>query len=704
MIARFLVVLLVCVSACGAPGGDQAAPPPPAPAASTAAATPKADTADKSDRTAKTETAAPASEAAKPAGDKPAADKPAADKPAAVAPAQAAPKADAAAAPEDAAQVDEIDAEADIEAALGPNLVNPNAPQPPAIPITDIDKHRQQSLSYVRSFEDRVPLKLEGLNLDADPVLLIDKKPVSRADFQRRALMYAGESEIDRHITYLLTEAEAARQIAAGTDPKKFEVSEADVDQKYNDLKDIVATQAREGAKNTPPAPGDPDPVEVALQAYLESIEGSMGMAAYRKLLAADARFERVFLPMPAAKPKPELPPGTEPPIELPPTVDTPKPDWMPQATWDAMAGNEQDLLMRAFVADWGAKGEDVPALFRSNILAKIRDGLISTVGVKFFFDEVLPPDVLMRVGDRMVKTEEIWPLVKPTLTDADVDLIVRELLMLEGMRAALTASDRWLDDQKFAVQWKAENDKFAGTLFPLKTMIMFRGYTSLDRYREHFRYRDAYYEWRRASLTDQEVQSHYQGGGRLFFERGAIVVDLAYAPLGGKPFNAENLEACRKELADAIAAARATDEGKTPPGQTPAWWKAVAQRFPPPPAREGMDPNAMQRVPLRMAMTEDELSIFLAGYSLADDAFYHGHAGEVFGPVAMECRRHAWGAESNAGAWALYVRDYSRRQTLSPFEGEEKTLAYEDFLDLNYFNWSSECLATLAPKVKVPK
>ena len=72
-----------------------------------------------------------------------------------------------------------------------------------------------------------------------------------------------------------------------------------------------------------------------------------------------------------------------------------------------------------------------------------------------------------------------------------------------------------------------------------------------------------------------------------------------------------------------------------------------------------------------------------------------------MYGPFTMQCRRHAWGAESNAGAWALYVRDFSRRQTLQPFEGDTKTLAYEDFLDLNYFHWSSECLAALAPKVR---
>jgi len=690
MIALFLTLLLACLSACTSGGDhDQTAPAPAqTPAPVSQPATP-----------AKAEPAAPPAPAEKPASDKPTSEPPApAPAPSPTPAPESAPEPtgqDAAPKPEEPSVTEQV------QEVTNGQLVPADAPQPPALSIPDIDKHRSQSLSYVRTLAQRVDLKLPKFDLDADPVLMVDKRPVTRAEFQRRALMYAGEAEIDRHVTYLLTEAEVARQVAAGADPAKFEVGEADVDKKFDELKEYVKMQAEQQAKTSPPAPGDPDPVEAALKYYNDSIESSIGMAAYRKLLAADARFERVFLPMPAPKPKPEGAPPT-PPAE-PPPLDAPKPDWMPQATWDALGDEEQSKTLRSFVVSWGEEGQDVPAIFRANVLQTVRAGLIRNTGVAFFFDEELPPDALLRVGDHVVKTEEIWPLVRPSLTDADVELIVRELLMLQGMRAALEASDRWLDNDEFAPEWQGEIDQYKNTFFPLDKLIWFRGYSSLDRYREHFRYRRAYYLWRKSTLTDDEVLAHYQGGGRLFFEHGSIVVDLAYAPLKELPFNAESLEARRAELADAIAAAKTSDTGDTERGQTPPWWQAVMQRFPPPPAREGIDANALQRSQLRLTLTEDELAIFLTGYSLADDAFYHGHPGEVFGPFPMECRRHAWGAETNAGAWAVYVRDFSRRQTLLPFEGDNKTLAYEDFLDLNYFHWSSECLATLAPKVRTP-
>jgi hypothetical protein len=683
MIALFLTLLLVFASACASGDNGETKTKPAAPQAAQQA---PAETAPKPvARPVERET---------PPGETPPATPSEAAAPA------AAPKSDTPAA-EQAAQ-DVPSARDQVEEVTSGQLVPADAPQPPAIAIPDIEKHRSQSLPYVRRFDDRVSLKLGPIDLDADPVFYVDKQPISRAEFQRRALMYSGEAEIDRHITYLLTEKEVARALAAGADPKQFEVSEADVDRKFDELKEFVAMQAQQQAQASPPAPGDPDPVAAAVQYYLDTIEASIGMEAYRKLLAADARFERVFLPMPEPAPKPPLAPGQQPPPKQPPELDAPRPEWMPETTWNALADDEQSKTLRSFIAMWGDDGDEVPAIFRANILQSVRAGLVRHTGVKFFFDEDLPPDVLVRVGDHLVKTDEIWPLVRPSMSDADVDLIVRELLTLRGMRAALEASDRWLSHEQFAPEWKAENDEFAGTFIPLDKMIMFRGYSSLDRYREHFRYRQAYYLWRKSTLTDEEVLAHYQGGGRLYFERGSVVADLAYAPLKGKPFNAANLEACRAELAEAIAAAQTADTGDTEHGQTPGWWQDIVGRFPPPPTRDAVDAHALQRNQLRMGMTEDELSIFLSGYCLADDAFYHGQPGQVFGPFTMQCRRHAWGAESNAGAWALYVRDFSRRQTLQPFEADTKTLAYEDFLDLNYFHWSSECLAALAPKVSL--
>ena len=63
---------------------------------------------------------------------------------------------------------------------------------------------------------------------------------------------------------------------------------------------------------------------------------------------------------------------------------------------------------------------------------------------------------------------------------------------------------------------------------------------------------------------------------------------------------------------------------------------------------------------------------------------------------------RHAWGAEVNAGSWAVRVNRFSRRGPVGPFSERNRDMAYEDYLDLNYLWWAQESLRALLPSVKV--
>lgn len=571
----------------------------------------------------------------------------------------------------------------------------PAGAEPAAVAIPDISQHRQVELPYVRRMADIVQLPDLHIDVNADPVLLVGRRPVSRAEFRNRALMYLGGNEIDQTITRLLTQAERERAIAAGADAARFELAEADIDRRFEDVKELMVMQARQQQQ-----PDAPDPADAAVAAFVNSIETSIGMEAYRKMLAADAEFELVFLPMPAG------------PVEGvahdfaagPPPVDEARPEWLPQASWDAMSDTEQGRTMRSFVKNWAIEGTDVPAMFRSNILMGIREGLIRREGLKFFFDEPLGEGVFMRVGQRDVSADELWPLVEKAVTDADRDLILRELLTLEGMQRALQAAGKWMSDEQLAEKFAAHEAEYAGTFFPLKTIIMFRGYTSPDRYREHFRYRQAWVDWRRETLGDEEVMAHYQGGGRVFFERGTATIDAAYAPLAGRQFGTAQLDERAAVLGAALDAARAAaaDEPATAAGATPPWFRAVMEEFPAPPPPAGSE-YGLQRSQLRLMLAESELSILLTGYSFTDDIFYHGQVGDVFGPYSQRCRVHAWGAEQNAGAWLAHLRGFSRRTPLTPFEGRARDLAYEDFLDLNFFWWAQESLKAILGQVALP-
>ncbi len=628
-------------------------------------------------------------------------------------------------------------------------LVPVNQVDAPIYSIPDIRAHRGQELSYVRRLADRVVPDLAGLDLTAEPIMTVGGHPVSRNAYRKRALMYSGGNEVDKHITHLLTQQEIDRELAdfmgtlAADAPDRdagiadfrarFQLDEAAIDRKFEELKEQIRQQTRQGLE-----PGAPDPSDAAIAEYEASIHSSIGMEAYRQLLAADALFEKVFLPFPSE------PVGGE-AYDMsagPPPLDDPRPEWLPQVTWDALGHDDQGRNLRSFVKSWAIDGSGIPGMFKPSILAKIREGLIAEAGVSFFFDKDLPDDIFMEVGGQFVPVSEMWYLVENKLADTDNELIIRELLTLAAMKEGLTAAGKWLGPEEFDKLWQEHKATYANTIFPLQTIILFRGYTSLDRYREHYRYRQAYNRWRRETLSDEEVLEHYQGGGRLFFERGNISVDIAYNEVGKRPFNDGTLEASKAELQEfmdraraewaadqqgAIATARAAamleaggegavadaaadaaeaaavqaDERSNGPNNA-AWFARVARQHPSPPSPQGGDGHNFQRSQLRMRMAEDELSIFLTGYGFSDDIYYHGQRGEVYGPWPQSCRQHAWGAETNAGSWAVSVKDFTRAGPVGAFEGRNKDLAYEDYLDLNYLNWAQESLKAVLPTMKL--
>lgn len=696
--------------------------------------------------------------------------------------------------------------------------LNPAGSQSPGVPIDDISSHRVDSLPYVRRMDEVVSLDalLAEVDLTADPVLTIGQRTFSQADFQRRALMYLGMSEVEQTITQLITLAEIGRRVSQGESADDYLPSSEDVDRKIEEIKELVRMNAEQQVTQRGAVVEGSDVGDKAVEEFLKSIDSSVGQEKYRDMLGAEAAFEKVFLPLPTEPTGEEVWDLANGPVP----DDDPKPEWLPAITWKALEIDASGMTLRQLVKGAGARGEDIPAFFKGQVLTRIRAGVVQRLGLEYFFDRTdLPEGVFLRLGEngvalaeqavvdagawiegskvaveaahaavseaqvalsearavaaamppsampaegegegdetvmvevsaedealaaaeaalaeaeedvekailavenapadlkvavagvpaaravvKDVYTDELWHLVSATLSDADHEIILREALTLEAMQRTLKQAGRWLDDDAFDVAYAEHEALYEGTLFPLSAIIMFRGYSSLDRFREHYRYRESYRRWRKDSMTEDDLENHYREGGRLFFERGSVHVDMAYKGVSNDPFTETSLIGARDALTMGLAnVGSPIGAGDDMHEMT---FEDLLVEFPKPTVQnpQGGD-RAFQRNPLRLRMTESDLSIFLTGYSMADDLFYHGSPGEYFGPYVQRCRRHAWGAELNAGAWIVRVDKFTRSRPLAPLEGTNRSQAEEDFLDLNYLYWSQECLESLLDRVTV--
>jgi hypothetical protein len=673
----------------------------------------------------------------------------------------------------------------------------PVAPSNPTGPvITDINAHRVESLPYVRRADDIVELVLPEFDLEDEVLFNVGGKPVLRAEFRRRMLMYLGTGEVEQAVTRLVTLQEIDRRVAAASAQARAELrdvmagggdddsaatakekvasieaaargdflpSEADIDAKIAELEELVAMQAQQTAAQAEteavgPQPNQEDPGVQAIAEYRKSIDESIGMPKYREMLGAESSFEKVFLPIPTEATGEEVWDLANGPVP----EDDPKPEWMPQVTWDALGADVNGLTLRQFVKGSAASGESIPAFFKGQVIRTIRAGVVDELGVDWHFDTDLPPEVFVRIGGAAankaeaeaeiargmlaegtgdadavaaaegaaatarelvtsVTTDELWYLVSGQVTDSDVNLVLRELLTLRGMRSVLNQAGRWPGDDEFDTLFAEHEATYDGTLFPLRAIIMFKGYDSVDRYREHYRYRAAYDGWRRETMSEEELEEHYRAGARHFFERGQITVNAAFRGTSGYEFGDETFAAAEKQLMDAFQkvgtivettvesdprAQGFTEDGRLEPSPVPQGphtlsFREFAEAWPKPAVRSAVgDDRMFQRNPLRVRLTESELSIFLQGYSLVDDMFYNGVPGEIFGPWRATCRRHVWGAEINTGVWLCEVVNYVRGRPLAPLEDANRIQAEDDFLSLNYLYWAQECLERILEKV----
>lgn len=590
---------------------------------------------------------------------------------------------------------------------VGPSVNPPSQPtqQQPvrkiAGSIDDISSHRLDPARYVRRFADIVEVELGPIDLSKEVILKVGGRPVPRSEYLRRGLMFGGLQEIGGRLTQVVTNREVDRLVAEGRSRDEFELDAADVDRKYNNYLEVIRMQAANSlAQSDPNATVTEEEKEQAsieaIKAFEDSIHASLGMEAFRESLVSEVRFEKVFLSLP-----------TE-PVELPEDYpkfgpdagrslpdDAPCPDFVNQTTWDALGMDPNTRVMRQLLISSGTTGQPIPSLFLGQVTSAIRLGVLKNAGLTWFYEtDDMSPDALCKLGEDEVLASELWPLVEPTLNELDHELILREMLTMMGMRETLEAADAWLDLEETRGAYQALEDEYAQTLFPLAAIIMFQGYTDVDRYREHFAYRNAYDTWRGASLTDEEVEDHYRRSGRLFFEKGSVHADIAFVgteAVGG--FTPESFELASSLLLESFGELDTAEEwgAKTPEFRMPATR-----------AHKGEE-RQYQRNQLRLRLTESYQSIFQRGYSLADDVFYHGVPGEVFGPFPMTNRRHGWGAEVNAGSWMLRVDEYSASSTLSPLGGNNLLQARIDYLDMNYLYWSQECLKNVLPRVSLP-
>lgn len=534
--------------------------------------------------------------------------------------------------------------------------VPPQLQQPPSPPDQPIEKVRERreydSVPYVRRFEDMLELDFTNVDFDADVIATIDGAPITKGEYQLWLAFTGGQVQGVRTAQLTrLTEQAIQRAVADGADAKRFEITDADVDAKLRSEDEQARAQG-----------------EAALAEYRKLVEDTLGLDRYRRLIRATLQSERLLLP-PIVKVEGQAPEGL--PLEA-----------------AELLSDRTDL--RDYLNNTYLNQQDFPPMFRTQFLMILQEAQVAKADIKYATEHPLPPGVYMTINGEEVPTAEILDFV-PNTPDTR-DLALRLLLIYRAVDRELAKKNAILAPETFQLVFEAHEAEYKGTLFPLPNLIRLRGFMSMPEYREYFRRRAAFQAMITDPLTNSEkdwenrLREHHGKFGKLFYENGKVTLDVLWSGLSeaetdtGGDLNvawAKCLDRALSMLAELKSGKSVTDVRTS-----------LGHVYP-------VEPTgllaAKTRNELRNFLGENEYTIFINGYSFADDIFYNRIEGDTVGPMKAN-RTVLPGMRSRMGYLIGQVKSFGFNSALKNFE-QQRAMVEQDYIDLNFAFFAHDAL-----------
>jgi len=305
---------------------------------------------------------------------------------------------------------------------------------------------------------------------------------------------------------------------------------------------------------------------------------------------------------------------------------------------------------------------------------------------VEYHSSASLPEGVYMRVGDRDVTLDEIYPIVAAPLTRDDLDQVLSEMLVYAAIDKVLDGGGWTLSEKEFEKAFADYEKQYEGTLFPLAFIMNLHGYYQKEDYKRMYRRRLAYAKMLTAQggMTDKVLKNFFEKGGRLFYQNGGVKIQsIFFGIYDHKAMKVrENGYAwARGKMAEVLKQLKAGTDFL----ETAKKYEEINGFHRP------AETDYMTRNDFRYSFGEKTKSILASGYCLADDCFYNAIPGDVIGP--LDVTYSEFDNPVFKGEYLVKVIGFRTMLDLNTFKQSKETIK-EDYLDLNFLNWAARTLA----------
>lgn len=431
--------------------------------------------------------------------------------------------------------------------------------------------------------------------------LSVNGQAITPARIRQALVTRHGRMQLDSRRLDLMIESELAMREAEGQDVSSLGIDDQAIEAKVQEVIDSVAQQYPDK---------DIDDVLASNNLSRESL---------RRQIRQTGLFDQVFLP-----------------------VDR---SW-PATTVEALKGTMGEDMVAQLQENWASsQSADAQAqgaaMWNQMIRQMVVQELVSAAIVQTPADG-LPDQVAQRVNGEDTLVADVWPELAPIVHPEDVKRIRAYLARMEAAHQELFARGAWLTDEEFAEVYGAEKAVGEGGPWNIDMVVLtMKRYPDMNSYKEVLRGQRSYEKMIDDTITEEVLTEWLPRAGRLL-GLGEVRTEVIHIASFDHTVNAWHdagwaaAEAEALEVVEQLVASEGADWDRLLAEHSDFYdapVQAQAGQAPPPQQRNGGRFGTIHRNLLMQLLGESEYTVFVDGYSIADEIYYHQNVGSLDGP-----------------------------------------------------------------------
>jgi hypothetical protein len=289
-----------------------------------------------------------------------------------------------------------------------------------------------------------------------------------------------------------------------------------------------------------------------------------------------------------------------------------------------------------------------------------------------------LPPEVALMVNGRSWSTDAAFEMVRPALFQQDIERAMLEVVIRAALRQELDKQQASLTDEEFRKDFEEYRKDYDNTPFTTEVIaVHFKGYPSLEAYRQRWRLIRAFEKMIAKDINDENLQAHADKYKRFFSDGTANVDTIQFFAKDAKSgaWVPNGFEGARKRATEAYEAIQGGASFDDIHGQRGEYFSTDNEK-----GRLG----AKSLNQIRQSLRENEFSDLLLGYSIGTDAFYDAPIGKVIGPL-----------RGTEGYYLIRVNARTPAHTaVVVTDARTRELVKQDYVSHRFLAWANDVVA----------